>query len=623
MTKTAVDYTVAKDKMKLEKALSDLDRAIKWKEAGIKEDQLLEAVRHNKWQELFDEKKLDYAANEATVKYFLQAINPLNSAAIAAINDESWHSKLTYAYNQATNLPFTEKAGNPHNLLDSRFKLESHSGSPAYFRPHVAINSGLVSVKYIPTIGTAHQQVESSELQNNVRLLWTPVRQSNSGAVNSYDQSDLFQFTMASSSVFEVLRLIARPINYINAKRKENNVFTAWDKHLLTLMTGSVTNANYLINFKTDIVQSLNSMIRAYNAQALPIGFDLTRRRSLLNGRIFCHDGNRDEIYVFSPTCYYVYDESNAKLVSKQLDLNFLFSSVDNMKSVLTEMLSPLVNGTVTSIMAGDMKKAFPKQVKVIRELSYECKGDVYSSDEHILEALRNADINTWILGYGADLDIKQGINGVLDTYIYQGKLDVNGYAYLDSGIRTNSDLNLLLTTAQSSAGSFADTYTCKTLLDVKKDVPERYDIMAGTRFKTSYELTIDVDANGAYTRAIKLTQWGSEIIQNVTAHTFEDNSEFTMNTMHGTWINIQAGQSFIDRDQFVEFARYYDRFHYLPQNYNLMLLRDQSAYGAFVNLMHGLYNYRPMSEQEIGYLHTASFGSLVSILATPTEELE
>lgn len=633
MTKTAVDY----QGILADKEAKRVANEINLKKANISEAELAEAIRHNKVDELLAERKV----NQSLAKTILDGIGSAGSAArgvgsiLAAVNDESYHNKLTIAYDQATNLPFNERAGNPAQILRAGSSLPGTVASASLYKVKAlpAFNSGIIHVRYVPTIGTIKQQVESSELQNNVRLLWTPVRQSNSGAVNSYDQSDLFQMTLASSSVFEMLRLISRPLNYLNAKRKAMNTITAWDKTLLSVMCGGLANAEYIIENQTDITQAINSCIRSFNSQALPIGFDLTKRRSLLNGRIFTFDGDRDELYIFSPSVYYVYDEATATLVARSLDLNYLFASISNMRDVITRMLNPLVNGTVTSIMAGDMKKAFPKQVSIIRELPLKYNGDVYSKDEHILEALRNATVIPFVIDvndtlFHQNFDIKQGVNANQDTYIYQGRLNVNKEAYLTADtIPAMSNFTGWLASVENSAGSMIGTIEENKILDVKKDVPERYDIMAGTRFMTT-ELQVRGYENSTYTQVCEVYQWGSEIINDVQVYGFRDKNDYQVNDLVTNGYIVITGNYFGFCSEYQEnMRRVYERFHYLPQWYNTYgkdyrASRIIDEFGL-THYIHSLYNYRIMSDDELGHLHVASFGSLVSITSQVDNNLE
>lgn len=628
MTRTAVDYNNAQAKIQADKEIKNLERQLEEriadKKLNLNLKELEEAIRSNKRNEYLEKVKIEDKRAYEIANRIANLFNPV----AGLFNDESYHNKLTMAYDQATNLPFTEKAGNPHNIIYAGYDVPRINGvNPCIFTDmRKGTNSGIIVINYIPTIGTTDQKIESSELQNNVRLLWTPVRESNSGAVNNYDQSDLFQFTLASSSVFEILRLLARPLNYINAKRKPMNVFTAWDKHVLDAMTGG--NANYWINNKTEIIQGLNSLIRTYNAQMLPIGFDLTKRRSVLNGNIFTHDGCRDEMYIFIPTTYYVYDEANSKLTAKSLNLTDMCSSIDNMKDVLSSMLSPLVNGTVTSIMAGDMKKAFPKQVSTIRELPYQFKGNVYSNDEHILEALRNADVHNWLPTSGDMLDIKQGVTVNLDTYIYQGTL-IDHKAVLQALDDTEDNFSYWYNLIGQD--KLSGTYKYQHILDIKKDVPERYDIMAGTRFQTS--ATLGLRAAGGpddqpYSELYTITQWGSEIIREFKVLTFINEEDFYNNTVREIYMNTSSlemiVQEYACEDPYL-LIDCYERFHYLPQFYNKVLV-DQinDHYSQYpMHLAHSLYNYRSMTDKELGALHTASFGSLVSITQSNHNELE
>lgn len=631
MTKTAVDY----QKVQADKENTRVANEINLKKANITQAELDEAIRHNKVEELLNERKVNQNLAKTILDGVASAGTAVRGAAsmIAAVNDESYHNKLTVAYEQATNLPFNERAGNPNQISKAGSSFPGTVGTTyqTIVGPLKCMNSGIVLIRYVPTIGTIKQQVESSELQNNVRLLWTPVRQSNSGAVNSYDQSDLFQMTLASSSVFEILGLLSRPLNYLNAKRKSMNTITAWDKTVLSVMCGGLANAEFIIENQTDIVQAINSCIRSFNSQALPIGFDLTKRRSLLNRRIFTFDGDRDELYIFAPSVYYVYDEATATLVARELNLTYFFASISNMRNVITQMLNPLINGTVTSIMAGDMKKAFPKQVAVIRELPLKFNGDIYSKDEHILEALRNATIVPFDISNGSttfheNFDIKQGVNGNQDTYIYQGKLNASNEAYLQPFLSDYISANSWLTTIQDSAGSLIGDVVNTKILDVKKDRPERYDIMAGTRFMTT-EILKRSYANGGYTLAGELYQWGSEIITAVKVFGFWEATDYQNNDLYTQNFDIRNNYFGIMPGRLDDFITAYSRFHYLPQAYNVFVYNTKAQTNAdrFIktNLMHSLYNYRVMSDEELGHLHVTSFGSLVSITTNVDTNLD
>jgi len=632
MTTNAVNFKNNEMKLAVEKEIADLDRKVDFQKLGISRDELMEKIRHNQVEEYLNEKKVDADDRNGFMKGLGSILKGVGlggaiAGLAAAVNDESYHNKLTVAYEQATNLPFNEKAGNPHFWEESglRFCREGIKNLDT-FSSETVPNSGIVEVKYVPTIAVQDQEIQSSELQNNVRLLFTKVRSANSGAVNQYDQSDLFQFTLASSDVFEVLRLVVRPLNYIYAKRKQSNIFTAWDETVLSVMTGNYTNARRVIRERTEYIQAINSCIRANNAQALPIGFDLTKRRSLLNGRIFCNDGDRDEIYIFSPTCYYVYDEANGRLVSKQLDLAVVFSSPENVANLLREMLQPLVNGTATSIMAGDMKKAYARQVSTIRELPYTLKGDIYSKDEHILLALRNANVLHNIPTYGTQLDIKQGINTALDTYIYQGELEnISGVSKAritgDNAIFCSDTDQVSDLTGQPAFRNGAIHYY-KNFIDVNKDQPERYDIMSATRFKNSFSIKFLIeDEDTILRKQTQVYQWGSEIITNVMIWYFPNQGKFDSNTLYGFGYPSTDLHQLEDPSILLEWKDYATRFHYVPMIRDSFYAEGSRFYAC--PIVHGRYNMTLLTDTQLLHLNNASFGSLISIKEEKPTEVE
>lgn len=626
MTTNAVNFKNNQEKLAVEKEIANLDRKVDFSKLGISKDELMEKIRHNQAEEYLKEKEVNASDRNGFMSGLGSIFRGLGlggalGGLAAAVNDESYHNKLTVAYDQATKLPFSEKAGNPHYWDAAGFVAPL---TYLKFDMHVKFtNSGIVHVRYVPTISVNDQEIQSSELQNNVRLLFSVVRAANSGAVNQYDQSDLMQFTLASSSVFEVLRCVVRPFNYIAAKRKNMNAFSAWDETMLTVMTGTSANARRIINEKPEYIQAINSAIRAANAQSLPIGFDLTKRRSLLNGRIFTHSKDRDEYYLFTPTCYYVYDEANAKLISKQFNIASVFASPDNVKQVLNEMLQPLVNGTATAIMAGDMKKAFPRQVQIIRELPYALKGDIYSEDEHILEALRNANLMEGFDGYGSKFDIKQGINALLDTYIYQGTLTTRSDGATIAVL--GNDTEHTYTTEEMTY--FQNTPTAedyKNLLDVKVDDPVKYDIMAGTRFKTSFR-NVYAEDSGIYKVGTQIYQWGTEIIVGCEITYFQIQAEFDNNTPHKIGLRGVNAHGFMPLDGAGTYeGQLYGRFHYLPMKFK-QFVADlvNTNFATFKDFAHGRYNAITLTDKQLMNLNNASFGSLVSITQSKDTEVE
>nr|UVJ88914.1 putative capsid protein [Picobirnavirus sp.] len=417
-----------------------------------------------------------------------------------------------------------------------------------------------------------------------------------------------------------------RPFNFMDSKRKQGNIYMSSDKHILNAMTGD--NANVVIANKTAFIQVINSKLRSVNAQKLPIGFDLTKRRLVLNKNIFTHKANKDELYIFNPLITYTYDEANATCKATEIDYDVIFSSPDKMADFLEKLISPLVNGNASSIMAGDIAKAYPKKVGTLNSLKYTLKGELYSDDEHILEAIRNSNVVSCINADHYDqFDIKQGINANQDTFVYTGTLDnvknVMYFEFDDSDIISADDdyaVALAEALAIDSDTPRRDFYHTN-ILDIKSDNPTKYDIMAETRFKVNRHMIIEgklVDGDDAITTTTVITGCGTEIINELEFIFFYGTASYAANNVEHRYYGNVFKPQWLDcmstyggaANSYVMNFRY---FPYVPYR-TLLADIDSNNYDYFAGwcMGRGNYNMRIITQWELDQLNIASFGSLL-----------
>lgn len=640
MTTNAVNYKTAMGQIDVKRAENDIKKIeAELKREGIElnREELLEAIRTHKVNEYLKQQELDEKKWKDKMDVLVAAGSALlgkgGASALLNLNDESWHSKMRDTYEQATKLSFSLKGGQPVNTGWSEKSAVADNVKPTTsdFEGEYSVpkaNGGFALIKYYPVFSIQSQSLEAGETQNVVRTIWNNVRSANSGYINGYDQSDLFQFVYCSSALAEVIATVLRPFNYMDAKRKNGNNYTSNDYVLINAMTGN--NADNVIENKTAYIQILNSKFRSVNAQKLPIGFDLTKRRLVLNKNIFTHDGNKDEFYIFLPKITYQYDEENSKCKAVNIDYADMFSSPTKLGAFLEKLISPLINGNATSTMAGDIKKAYPKNVSTLTSLKYILKGDVYSNDEHILEAVRNANIlPSMDTGDIDEFDLKQGINANTDTYVYAGTLNANNemtYVWTAKYLEANAeDDNGSVFAAQ--IGLNADhpelTFYPTNLLDIKKDKPEPYDIMAGTRFKINRYETFSgetVEGDEFVKSQIVVTGCGTEILCGMEFHYFEGDAEFKRVQTSVADLTSIVHTAFLDyaftMDDKISYLINFRYCPYIPDA--KVILWEFEADSAtetnvrWLSVGRGNYNMRNITRWELDQLNIASFGSLL-----------
>lgn len=637
MTTNAVNYKTAMSQIDVKRAENDIKKIeaeLKREGIEINREELLEAIRSHKVNEYLKQQELDEKKWKDKMDVLVAAGSALlgkgGAGALLNLNDESWHSKMRDTYDQATKLSFSLKGGQPVNTgwstksaVADNVKPTTNDFEGEFYVPKP--NGGYAIIKYYPVFSVQSQSLEAGETQNVVRTIWNSVRSANSGYINGYDQSDLFQFVYCSSALAEVIATVLRPFNYMDAKRKNGNNYTSNDYVLINAMTGN--NADKVIENKPAYIQILNSKFRSVNAQKLPIGFDLTKRRLVLNKNIFTHDGNKDEFYIFLPKITYKYDEENSKCKAVNIDYADLFSSPTKLGAFLEQLISPLINGNATSTMAGDIKKAYPKNVSTLASLKYTLKGDVYSSDEHILEAVRNANVlPSMDTGDIDEFDIKQGINANTDTYVYAGTLNARNemtYVWSPKYLPANDN--------EDDGTMFADqigldadhpelTFYPTNLLDIKKDKPEPYDIMAGTRFKVSRYVTFtgETTEDEDYVKSqLVVTGCGTEIICGMEFCYFNDDAGFKTVSESIVDLTDKVRTNFLDyvftvKDELSNLIN----FRYCPYIPDCKILTwDHDSVHSSANwfpLGRGNYNMRNITRWELDQLNIASFGSLL-----------
>lgn len=631
MTTNAVNYKLGADQNKIRKFEADIKKfEAELKEAGIQLDRekLLEAIRSNKANEFLRQSELDEAKWKNKMDVLVKAGSALlgkgGAGALLSLNDESWHNKISETYDQATDLSFSRKGGQPIVAGWSENNRPAINVNPVatdfvHAPATTKANGGIALIKYYPVFSIQSLSLEAGETQNVVRTIWNKVRSANSGYVNGYDQSDLFEYVFCSSSLAEILAVILRPFNYMDAKRKTGNNYMSTDRVLINLMTGN--NANTVIEQKPLFIQVINSKLRSINAQKLPIGFDLTKRRLVLNKNIFTHSHNKDEMYIFMPSIAYKYVEADGLCKAVEIDYQDIFSSPTNLGQFLETLISPLINGNASSVMAGDIKKAYPKNVGTLSALKYQLKGDVYSEDEHILEAVRNANIvPTMPKTDLTQFDIKQGINDNNDTYIYSGSLNGNNemeYKFVNtSTVNVTTDYGDVLEDYIVINNGETKEYYPTNYLDVKVDSVSKYDIMAGTRFKVNRRVHLFLDNDDTLFSSTIVYGCGTEMIHEIHFCQFPNAAAFqTASVSEVKASDLYAGEflNMIDANKADQWNNIIC-FRYAPYVPECRLLLE-STYGV-ANCGHqagrGNYNLRNITAWELDQLNIASFGSLL-----------
>lgn len=629
MTTNAVNYKIGADQNKIRKFEADIKKfEAELKEAGIEldRDKLIEAIRSNKVNEFLRQSELDETKWKNKMDTLVKAGSALlgkgGVGSLLSLNDESWHNKITDTYDQSTNLSFSRKGGQPIKAgwSESRYPATNVNPTSNDFvhmdTSRDVANGGIALIHYYPVFSIQSLSLEAGETQNVVRTIWNKVRSSNSGYVNGYDQSDLFQYVFCSSSLAEILAVVLRPFNYMDAKRKSGNNYMSNDYVLIDLMTGN--NANTIVEQKTSFIQVINSKLRSVNAQKLPIGFDLTKRRLVLNRNIFTHSHNKDEMYVFLPSIAYKYVEADGKCQAVEINYQDIFSSPTKLGQFLETLISPLINGNASSIMAGDIKKAYPKNVATLASLKYQLKGDIYSEDEHILEAIRNANIVPTMPKTDINqFDIKQGINVNQDTYIYAGTLNASNemeYKFINTKTADGNDhygtefLNIITINGGETRSYYPTNY-----LDVKVDNVSKYDIMAGTRFKVNRRVDIFRDNDDVIFSSTIVYGCGTEMIHQIEFCNFESAAKFSQVEISKILASDYYENEFLNctREEAVQYGLSLINFRYAPYVPELTIITEAEDFWTMAG-GRGNYNLRNITNWELDQLNIASFGSLL-----------
>lgn len=680
MTKTAVDFTLGTQKIAnerdLELAKQALTKQLEEQKINISRDELDQLIKHQNatdYLELLGKYRINKNTYNALadgfktiLQYTIPDANTALSTAGKMFNDISWHNKLTTAFDFATSLPANHRAGIVefnNTLPDRQSAIEwsntfENSVELQDSCQEIGMNGGIAVVYYFPVIEHDDNQIEVSELQNAVRSLYVPVRQANSGAVNNYDQSDLFMLVYACSSIAELMTYFERCLRLVHPEHRDMNTYDAWDKNRLSLVVGGGANANYWITNTPLIIETLNTLIRSVNSILLPIGFDITKRRQLLNQCIFGHhDKWRSEEYIFIPRVFYKYDELNSRLDAVAFDPSTVCVSTQSIINYVTQFIRPIINGTITAIMLGDMAKAYPNQVMVLGEFSREVVGDsssLFSDDEHILMSIRNADlIGEQSINSVTDLTIQQGINATYDTYIYQGVIDTNsrcsipltGSNYSDS-VDGDWDYEAASACSYIAAKNLYDTKQSITItrlshFQTNSDTLDKDELMIATRFKACINYILEArnpedDIYYLTQSGGKITQCGTEILSHIILYNYRTLGDYSANNLEDIIVRAdwtyENGVSVTDNvfptvgpfvcGRHASLAvKANNAYHYLPASaYDIVYanegtsssLKSHDIRSANLSIGRKAYNFIPLKPEEFKYLNIASFGSLI-----------
>lgn len=292
-------------------------------------------------------------------------------------NDWNWYADDANLLKDATNLSFNNAVGGylPDELYDI------NAGSDWNFTV-----PGIMTMPYIPTVGISTDF--NSPINVAKAKLYTFVRHANSGHAN-YDSPDLMQYIMSKTSIDGLFWHFARVYACAFQYHQTNRYLP---KALIEAMG---VNADDIVANLADFRALLNISAVKLNALFIPNVFGYYKRQTWLNTNVFLDsDQPKSQLYVAVPYNAWVFNQTGAdtgnltaERVYKPEIGKLTFSDI---KTLLNNLINPLVASEDINIMSGDMLKAYGEEKRVVLPTLPETYSIQFMYSEEVLEQIHN-----------------------------------------------------------------------------------------------------------------------------------------------------------------------------------------------------------------------------------------
>lgn len=312
------------------------------------------------------------------------------------LNDISWYSKFPYLLDAAAKIPFPYRPGMKLNLISADVSKQ--------FIP------GVFTINWAPWIGIGNEPTSPINIAS--RELFNKVRSKFSGSLEA-DSPDFMIYFMALDSIFSYIGSMKRDFRILNAYSPDNYITP--DGLLIAegYTYASITTAR---EFKMQLYQYINELVRMTRKFTCPALFDLFNRHYWLNDNVYTDDGMMNsQMYMFVQSYYLKFGYSTGADVKGQLTYvpgpDKSINPVHTMYQFGLGLINALSQPDDTYIISGYLTRAFEGASSfLVEEIGYdEVLSPVFVPQ--VLRQIENA--YTCVGGDGGDLT-KITLNGIV-----------------------------------------------------------------------------------------------------------------------------------------------------------------------------------------------------------------
>nr|AVX53774.1 putative capsid [Marmot picobirnavirus] len=268
-------------------------------------------------------------------------------------NDVSWYAKNPVMLADSASYSYNNPLG---SLFDWSTILQGGTNTTWDWRT-AGFESipGVMALELVPTIGVSKDASSPANLA--AQNIYSFVRYHNSGSKN-YDQADLMLYLLAMDSIYSYWNFCKR-IYGIMAMYSQLNWYMP--KFLIRACGVNFDDINKnLANFR----EWLNTTAAKITSFCVPASMSYFVRHSWLYSNVYKDSDNlKAQMYIFTPSLFYKYDETGSKfggrLVPVTMDPSYKERTFDELRSIMDQMLDAVCYSEDVGVMSGDILKAY------------------------------------------------------------------------------------------------------------------------------------------------------------------------------------------------------------------------------------------------------------------------
>lgn len=273
-------------------------------------------------------------------------------------NDPAWYASDPTLAKDSASIPFSWATGTTSNL--GGVMRQYYSNNAEYFTA-----PGICALYLRPSGGESSSP--NSPLNVAATALYSYVRHANSGSAN-YDSPDLMLYVMAMGDIVAMTNFMIRAYGVASLYSTRNRYLP--DALLKAMHIDPDDLRTNLAQFRYGI----NLIMSKISSLAVPSTFSYLKRKAFLYSGIYTEGTSaKDQMYLYVPASYYQLDvqtdtgTGDVSTALKQvtyldpmgIEVSSNYYTVNQLLTILNNMVDPMIKSEDMNIMSGDILKAY------------------------------------------------------------------------------------------------------------------------------------------------------------------------------------------------------------------------------------------------------------------------